>query len=236
MNVKRWTLIARYALFIALCMSLAYWAMQLFKPPLRTVVAPQPVAKADINLDAAAGLFGGHAALGASSDFQLEGVILAGDARDSIAILAVAGKPAQAIPTNAEVIPGVTVKEVHAQFVLLSQGGVAKRVELPDSTGVQVRARASSNAPVAVRASPPMPASEPVNPVQPQGLSAPHSIGSSGTSEPAAPPTQAAQVPQPQPPQAPQPQQPLQTSQPQQPSQTPQPQPTQTPPSQPPQQ
>lgn len=132
--MKRLPLVAIFALFIALCVSAAYWGMQLFKPPLRQVAAPQQVSKADINLDAAAGLFGGRAAaVAVASNFQLKGIVLAGRANESIAILAADGKPAQAIVINTEVVPGVTVKEVHAQYVLLSEGGVTKRVELPES-------------------------------------------------------------------------------------------------------
>ena len=132
--MKRLPLVAIFALFIALCVSAAYWGMQLFKPPVRQVAAPQQVSKADINLDAAAGLFGGRAAaVAVASNFQLKGIVLAGRANESIAILAADGKPAQAIVINTEVVPGVTVKEVHAQYVLLTEGGVTKRVELPES-------------------------------------------------------------------------------------------------------
>ena len=132
--MKRLPLVAIFALFIALCVSAAYWGMQLFKPPLRQVAAPQQTSKADINLDAAAGLFGGRtAAVAVASNFQLKGIVLAGRAKESIAILSTDGKPAQAIVVNAEAAPGVTVKEVHAQYVLLSEGGVTKRVELPDN-------------------------------------------------------------------------------------------------------
>ena len=110
--MKRLPLVAIFALFIALCVSAAYWGMQLFKPPLRQVAAPQQTSKADINLDAAAGLFGGRtAAVAVASNFQLKGIVLAGRAKESIAILSTDGKPAQAIVVNAEAAPGVTVKE-----------------------------------------------------------------------------------------------------------------------------
>jgi len=133
--MKRLSLVAIFALFIALCVSAAYWGMQLFKPPLRQVAAPQQASKAEVNLDAAVGLLGGHMAVAAavSSNFQLKGVVLAGRAKESIAILSTDGKPAQAIMVNTEAAPGVTVKEVHAQYILLSEGGVTKRVELPEN-------------------------------------------------------------------------------------------------------
>jgi len=132
--MKRLPLITRFILFIALCMSLAYWGMQLFNPPMRAVAAPpasqiiQPAPK----LEAAAGLLGGHSNAVVASNFQLKGVVVASNPMKSVAILAANGKPAQAVRTNAEVLPGVTLKEVNRRFVLLVESGVIKRVELPE--------------------------------------------------------------------------------------------------------
>lgn len=129
--MNRWPLITSFVLFIALCVSAAYWAMQLFKPPVRSVAAPPQTNQPAPRLDAAAGLLGGHWNTVVASNFQLKGVVVASNPAESIAILAASGKPAQAIRTNAEVAPGVTVKEVQRDHVLLSEGGVIKRVELP---------------------------------------------------------------------------------------------------------
>ena len=129
--MKRLPLITSFILFIALCASLAYWAMQWFKPPVRAVVAPPPPAQTAPNLDAAAGLLGGRSTFTVASNFQLTGVVVADNPAESVAILAVDGKPAKAVSTDAEVKPGVTVKEVQRGYVLLSEGGVIKRVELP---------------------------------------------------------------------------------------------------------
>ena len=128
--MKRLPLITSFVLFIALCVSVAYWAMQLFNPPLRAVVAPPQAIKTTPSLDAGASLLGGHSAA-VASNFQLKGVVMASNPAESVAILAANGKPARAIRTNAEVAPGVTVTEVQRDHVLLSQGGVIKRVELP---------------------------------------------------------------------------------------------------------
>jgi general secretion pathway protein C len=130
--MKRWPLIASFVLFIALCVSAAYWSMQLFNPPLRAVAAPPQSIQPAPSLDAAAALLGGHSSA-VTSDFQLKGVVMASDPADSVAILAANGKKPQAVRTNAEVVPGVTVKEVHSRYVLLSEGGVIKRVELPEN-------------------------------------------------------------------------------------------------------
>lgn len=138
--MKRWPLVATFVLFIAVCISAAYWAMQLFKPPLRPVAAPpQAVQQAVPRLDAAAVLFGGRQTIAVASNFQLKGVVIASNADESVAILAAAGKPAQAVRNNSEVAPGVKVKEVHPRYVLLSEGGVVKRVELPENTKRQAR-------------------------------------------------------------------------------------------------
>ena len=129
--MKRLPLITSFVLFVTLCASLAYWAMQFLKPPQRLVAAlPRPAQTAP-RLDAAAGLLGGRSSLAMTSNFQLKGVVVASDPEESVAILAANGKPAKAIRANHEVIPGVTVKEVQRDHVLLLEGGVVKRVELP---------------------------------------------------------------------------------------------------------
>lgn len=145
--MKQWPLVASFILFIALCASVAYWAMQVFTPPVRPAVAPPPTAQAAPNLDAAATLFGGRSNVAVASNFQLKGVIFSGDPASSVAILATDGKPPQAIRANAEVMPGVTVKEVHRQYVLLSDGGVIKRVELPDEVKSDGTVTAATKAP-----------------------------------------------------------------------------------------
>ena len=135
-NMKRWPLITSFVLFVALCMSAAYWAMQFFKPPVRAVAAPPqtPQTQPGPKLDTAAGLFGGRGSFTVASNFQLKGVVFSGNPAESVAILAVNGKPAQSIKTNAEVVPGVTLKEVQKGYVLLTEGGATKRVELPEKT------------------------------------------------------------------------------------------------------
>lgn len=137
--MKRWPLVATFVLFIAACISVAYWAMQLFKPSLRPVAAPPQTVSSVPRLDAAAALFGGRQTIAIASNFQLKGVVVAANAAESVAILAAGGKPAQAFRTNSEVVPGVRVKEVHPRYVLLSEGGVVKRVDLPED----VKGRAS---------------------------------------------------------------------------------------------
>ena len=145
--MKRWPAIAGFVLFSALCASTAYWVLQFLKPPVRAVAAAPQIAQPEINLDAAAGLFGGRktTTLAAASNYVLKGVVMAGNPRESVAIIAVDGKPAQAIRVDAEVARGVTVKEVHGRYVLLTEAGVAKRVQLQEN----VKSAAAMGAPVA---------------------------------------------------------------------------------------
>jgi general secretion pathway protein C len=144
--MKRWPLITTFVLFVALCISAAYWAMQLFKPPLRAVAAPPQISLPAPKPDAAAGLLGGHSNAVVASNFQLKGVVVASNPAESVAILAANGKSAKAIRTNAEVVPGVTVKEVNRHYVLLLEGGVVKRVELPADAKAQMKVGISTNA------------------------------------------------------------------------------------------
>lgn len=143
--MKRLPLITSFILFIALCVSAAYWAMQLFKPPLRAVAAPPQTNQPALRLDAAVGLLGGHSNAVVASNFQLKGAVVASNPSESVAILVANGKPSQAFRTNAEVVPGVTVKEVNRRYVLLSEGGVIKRVELPEDAKAQMKVGISTN-------------------------------------------------------------------------------------------
>ena len=158
--MKRLPLIASFVLFIALCVSAAYWVMQLYNPPLRVVAAPPQTAQSAPKLDAAAGLFGGRSNAVVASNFQLKGVVVASNPAESVAILAANGKPAQAIRTEEEVVPGVTVKEVNRRYVLLSDGGVIKRVDLSENAKAQMKVDTSSNAAGASSS----PANHPIHP------------------------------------------------------------------------
>jgi general secretion pathway protein C len=65
----------------------------------------------------------------AASNYQLKGVVAA-HGSDSAAIISVDGQPAMAYGQGREIAPGVTIKEVHAKYVVLSEGGALKRIEL----------------------------------------------------------------------------------------------------------
>ena len=106
--------------------------MQLIKPPLRAVTAPPQAEQAQVDVSLAAGLFGGRGTVTVASNYQLLGVVAAKKDEESVAILSADGKPAQAVRQGKEILPGTSVKEVHATYVLLSEGGVLKRVMLPE--------------------------------------------------------------------------------------------------------
>ena len=164
--MRRLPQIVSFLLFIALCASIAYWAMQLFKPPVRPVAAPPRAAQAEIRPDAAASLFGNRkGAEAVASNYQLRGVIFSGSPRNSVAIISADGKPAQAIRVDQEIAPGVTIKEVHRDYILLSEDGATKRVDLPESAkGLEGVAASTASPParVVVPSPPPPTATQPV--------------------------------------------------------------------------
>jgi len=128
---KRLPLITSFILFIALCVSAAYWAMQIIKPPVRAVAAPPQSTQSALSLNAASGLFGGQRSFTVASNYQLTGVVVAAKAAESVAIIGINGKTAQAVSVGREVAPGITVKEVQRDHILLSENGAVKRVDLP---------------------------------------------------------------------------------------------------------
>lgn len=133
--MKRLPLLFTVLAVAALSASLAYWGLQLFKPQQRAIAPPPLQLAAPPSVDAAKGLFGGQITVAAVSNYQLKGVVAA-RGNDSAAILTVDGKPAVAAAVGREVAPGVTVQEVHPKYVLLSEGGVIKRIDLASDAGV----------------------------------------------------------------------------------------------------
>lgn len=193
--MKRWPLIASFVLFIALCATLAYWAMQFFKPPVRPVAAPPPSAQAPVNVDAAAGLFGGRGTTAVASNFQLKGVIMASNPKDSVVILTADGKSAQAVRAGAEILPGVRIKEVNRRFVVLSDNGVEKRVELPEQNRLAVGASAApvATTPMRSRPAPAMPTTVVNDPAPDSQSQAPSAAASAGGTSPSTSTTPASQ-------------------------------------------
>lgn len=121
---------------VALSASCAYWGMLLFKPQQRPLAAVPMQAPPEPAITAARNLFGGDIGVAAASNYQLRGVVAAANGRGSVAIIAVDGQPAKAYPVGMEVAGGVKVQEVQDRYVVLLEGGIPKRIDLPSDAGV----------------------------------------------------------------------------------------------------
>ena len=126
--MKRLPLLFTLLALIALAMSLAYWVLQLVQPPQRPLAAAPVAQMAEPSVDAAGTLFGGQATAAVATSYQLTGIVAAG--RDSAAILVADGQPPRALGLGKEIAAGVSVAEIHPHYVMLSDGGVLKRIDL----------------------------------------------------------------------------------------------------------
>ncbi len=119
-----------FLLFIALCMSLAWWLMPLFSPAPRTLSAPPSSPFGAPNLSTASALLGGQTSLASNNQYQLTGIVRAQDTRDSVAILSSAGQPAMSVKIGTKIASEMSVSEIHADYVLLDDHGQTKRIAL----------------------------------------------------------------------------------------------------------
>lgn len=117
---------------VLFAVSLAYWIMQLYQPPQRPIAAAPQAAMPDPTIDAAATLFGGQVSVASATNYQLTGVVA--DGNSSVAIIVAEGSPPKALRVGKELAPGITLAEVHPRYVMLSDGGVMKRVDLATDT------------------------------------------------------------------------------------------------------
>jgi len=185
--MKRLPLLFTLLALIFLAVSATYWGMQLYKPQQRPIAAVAPASLPEPSPDAAATLFGGQAMANVATNYQLTGIISAG--RDSAAIIVADGQPPKAIKMGRELAPGVSISEVHPRYVMLSEGGVMKRIDLapdtkpaialsgaaappmalPQPTAVPGGVPQNTEPPMAPGAVPNGPPQGEVNPVVPQG-------------------------------------------------------------------
>jgi len=129
---KRLPLLLSLLGVILLAASLAYWILQLYQPPQRPLAAAPHGAMPDPPIDAAATLFGGQIATASAASYQLTGIVAAG--RESVAIIVAEGSPPKALRVGKELASGITLAEVHPRYVMLSDGGVMKRLDLAADT------------------------------------------------------------------------------------------------------
>ena len=159
--MKRLSAALSLLLFLALCASLTYWLLRWLAPASRPVAAP-PVAQRPMPpLSAAYALFGGNPH-GGGTTVQLRGIIHADRAAESVAIIAVEGKPPRALQIRSEVTPGVQLKEIRARTVILSERGADREVILPDFSTLAGTAQPEADANPSPSASAPTPASSPI--------------------------------------------------------------------------
>jgi general secretion pathway protein C len=153
--MKRLPLLFTLLALIFLAVSATYWGMQLYKPQQRPIAAVAPASLPEPSPDAAATLFGGQAVANVATNYQLTGIIAAG--RDSAAIIVADGQPPKALKVGRELAPGVSISEVHARYVMLSDGGVMKRIDLAPDTKPAIALSGAAAPPMAL----PQPAAVP---------------------------------------------------------------------------
>ncbi len=143
--MKRLPALLSLLLFVALCASVAYWLLQWMAPAPRPVAAPPVTQQAMPPVSAAVNLFGGNPQSGATA-IQLRGIIHSSRGSDSVAIVAVEGKPARALRIRSEVMPGIELKEIRARTVILSERGGDREVVLPEFSTLTVAQQTGTEA------------------------------------------------------------------------------------------
>lgn len=133
---RRWaSYLVTAVLFAALCGAATYWALQLFAP--RVAIAPAGSLvdwqKAP-DLDTASRLFGaapsaGDAGPSAAVPSNIRVLGVAASSSRATAVLSIDGKPPIAFLAGAKISDHARLLEVHADSVVIEQGG--GRVELP---------------------------------------------------------------------------------------------------------
>jgi general secretion pathway protein C len=183
---------------ILLAASLAYWVLQLYQPPQRPIAAVPRSGMPEPQIEAAATLFGGQAVTASATSYQLTGIVAAGN--ESVAIIVAEGSPPKALRVGKELVPGITLAEVHPRYVMLSDGGVMKRLDLAADTrpaaamgavgqGSAAAAAMPANLPPGAPVpEPPMsPGAVPQQPPQNQEYASPGDVGQHDTPPPATP-------------------------------------------------
>lgn len=129
---KRIPLLLSLLGLILLAASIAYWILKFVQPPQRPLAAVVQAQMPDPPIDAAGTLFGGQVAVVSATNYQLTGVVAAGS--NSWAIIVADNGAPKALRVGKELSPGVTLSEVNPRYVMLSDNGVKKRVDLAQDT------------------------------------------------------------------------------------------------------
>lgn len=167
-----------FILFLAICASLTYWSIEFFTPPSRPVARSSYIAQPLPPVSDAADLFGGKADANTMKNIQLRGVILAGRAQESVAILVPDGGAPKYLRRDAEVMPGVKVQKIEAKKVVLSDHGVSREVSLAAFTPASTMVTVPVNANVMPASAVPQATSNPTE----TGISAAQNSNAAGSS------------------------------------------------------
>jgi len=66
-----------------------------------------------------------------TASFQLKGLLVAGKSENSVAVLAIDGRPAGTFRVGTAIAAGVSLAEIHPQYVVIIEAGMTRRIELP---------------------------------------------------------------------------------------------------------
>jgi hypothetical protein len=124
-------------LFLLWCASLTYWTLFF------TTQSTYKVALSSINempkvvLSDAMSLFGGGSNNESRFPLFVRGVILSGESGDSLAIIGPPGAPQRLIRRDAELMPGITLQEIHANYIVVLDHGLRREVLLSPFSAAQ---------------------------------------------------------------------------------------------------
>jgi general secretion pathway protein C len=132
------------ALVVVLAYQLAHWTW-IFATP-ATVASAPPASANPVDLATAAKLFGGASSQGTSSgvsNLKLKGVVAPTPGVAASAIFSTGSGKDVSIFVDTDVQPGVKLKEVHADHVIVARAGIDERIDLEAPRGSGVSAQPS---------------------------------------------------------------------------------------------
>lgn len=130
--MKRLPLLVNILLFVFLCAVIAFWGMRFFAPKPRPQIAPVSSVTYEPGVGQWGTLFGQAPVVEAGpSAYLVKGVIVAPKASDSSAIVFVEGKPTFILGIGKELSPGVVLREVHSDHIIVAESGMPRRIDVP---------------------------------------------------------------------------------------------------------
>lgn len=150
--MKRLPSIATLLLGVVFCLSLGFWLSRWIKAPARSIQAVT-VQSAEPN-----GNWGSIFGLPPqqqvqATDVQLKGVIFAKHQADSQVIVSLNNQANQAVRMNQDIGNGAILKEVGNNYIVISNAGSERRIELPanahNMSGLSIQIAAPATPPMA---------------------------------------------------------------------------------------